>query len=339
MSRKPTNATEETGEQIVATGEQEGRTAKVQSPHDRYWNSINQNLRLVHVLLRERLPRDVAVLMSDALPVRRPATYVNRGLGKRSNDGAFLVDLTTGEEILVVLEHKSSPEPGTGLQVKGYVDDALDGWIEENPGKTQLPRVFPIVVHHGEDEWSVPRELFGTAPVSELLVSLRHIPVSLGSIPDSGLSADPGLRARLKVMKYSRAPDLVARLDDLLDGIAALNNSDHLRRTVMYLLEFAAYDAVYAALERVAGRDVKERIMNAVLEQVRLESEERGQERGEKRGEKRAKADTLVKFLQKRFGELPSGLRGRIQAADIDSLDIWLDKVLDAPDLQSIFGA
>lgn len=107
----------------------------------------------------------------------------------------------------------------------------------------------------------------------------------------------------------------------------------------MYLLEFAAYDAVYAALERVAGRDVKERIMNAVLEQVRLESEERGQERGEKRGEKRAKADTLVKFLQKRFGELPSGLRGRIQAADIDSLDIWLDKVLDAPDLQSIFGA
>jgi hypothetical protein len=93
------------------------------------------------------------------------------------------------------------------------MDDALSGWQRENPGRTQLPRVFPIVVYHGQEKWTVPPDLYGTAQPQR--VSFSHDLVNLSTIPDSELSADPDLRARFMVMKYSKAHDLEARLDSL----------------------------------------------------------------------------------------------------------------------------
>ena len=46
----------------------------------------------------------------------------------------------------------------------------------------------------------------------------------------------------------------------------------------------------------------------------------------------------LARLLEKRFGDIPSGVRERISTADLPSLESWLERVLDAPDLQSVFG-
>jgi len=46
----------------------------------------------------------------------------------------------------------------------------------------------------------------------------------------------------------------------------------------------------------------------------------------------------LARLLEKRFGDIPSGVRERISTADLPSLESWLERVLDAPDLQSMFG-
>lgn len=54
-------------------------------------------------------------------------------------------------------------------------------------------------------------------------------------------------------------------------------------------------------------------------------------------GLEKGKAEGLARLLIRRFGPLPQDLHDRITTAELDQLDIWLDAVLDAPDLASVF--
>ena len=67
------------------------------------------------------------------------------------------------------------------------------------------------------------------------------------------------------------------------------------------------------------------------------EGEVRGEARGEARGEVKGEAKMLTRFLEKRFGMVPPLLRERIFTANVEQIEAWGDRVVDAPDLHSIF--
>jgi hypothetical protein len=46
-----------------------------------------------------------------------------------------------------------------------------------------------------------------------------------------------------------------------------------------------------------------------------------------------------VRLIEKRFGVVPPQLRQRILAADVETVEQWVERVLDAPNLQSVFEA
>jgi hypothetical protein len=48
-------------------------------------------------------------------------------------------------------------------------------------------------------------------------------------------------------------------------------------------------------------------------------------------------AKVLTRLLEKRFGAIPAALQQRIASADTASIETWAQRVLDAPDLQSVF--
>ena len=45
----------------------------------------------------------------------------------------------------------------------------------------------------------------------------------------------------------------------------------------------------------------------------------------------------LARLLPKRFGPLDEQTSVRLKAATLDQLDIWADRILDAPTLQAVF--
>jgi hypothetical protein len=47
----------------------------------------------------------------------------------------------------------------------------------------------------------------------------------------------------------------------------------------------------------------------------------------------------LTRLLERRFGTLPGPLRQRIFVADVESIEAWVERAFDAPDLQSIFDS
>jgi hypothetical protein len=65
--------------------------------------------------------------------------------------------------------------------------------------------------------------------------------------------------------------------------------------------------------------------------------EARGRAEGKAEGKAEAQANTLTRQLEKRFGPLPRYLREHVTAADSTSVEAWLDRVVDATDLQSVF--
>jgi predicted transposase YdaD len=65
--------------------------------------------------------------------------------------------------------------------------------------------------------------------------------------------------------------------------------------------------------------------------------ERRGLERGIQKGRQEGKSAVLAKLLEKRFGPLPPAVAARIVNATPTQLEAWLETILDAPTLDSVF--
>jgi len=64
---------------------------------------------------------------------------------------------------------------------------------------------------------------------------------------------------------------------------------------------------------------------------------EKGLQQGRQEGRQEGEARTLLRLLERRFGPVSELMRARVSAADLASLDQWLDRVLDAPTLDAVF--
>jgi hypothetical protein len=65
---------------------------------------------------------------------------------------------------------------------------------------------------------------------------------------------------------------------------------------------------------------------------------ERGMARGLEMGIEKGQLNTLTRQLTRRFGPLPDAALARLQSATPDQLDLWTDRVLDAPTLEAVLG-
>ena len=55
----------------------------------------------------------------------------------------------------------------------------------------------------------------------------------------------------------------------------------------------------------------------------------------ERRGERRV----LLKLLRQRFGELPSAVVARIEAAEVPELEAWIERIIPASRLEDVLAA
>ena len=63
-----------------------------------------------------------------------------------------------------------------------------------------------------------------------------------------------------------------------------------------------------------------------------------GRSIGVAKGRAEGRAEDIARLLRHRFGPLPAAVQGRVNKASLDELDIWFDRALGAPSLESVFG-
>ena len=73
-------------------------------------------------------------------------------------------------------------------------------------------------------------------------------------------------------------------------------------------------------------------------QRIRMESRNLGRVEGRTEGRTEGRADTLLRLMQRRFGPLDQGRIAQVRAATIAELDLWTDRLLDAPSSDDVFA-
>jgi hypothetical protein len=90
------------------------------------------------------------------------------------------------------------------------------------------------------------------------------------------------------------------------------------------------------ALQRLVPEQT-ERIMGRWTQTYFDQGKAEGLTQGWAQGRTEGGAKVLVRLIERRFGDVPPQLRQRIFSADVATLEAWVERVFDAPDLQSVF--
>ncbi len=212
-----------------------------------------------------------------------------------------------------------------------------------------LPPIIPVVVYHGAPPWTVPdslRDMIATDdPDLAFLPGAGYILRNLRAMEIDALSRNAALKAGFITLRRQALAFLAEIAGSLPEG------TDLRRQVLEYVLRVynVDLDALRATL-RTGGHNELEALMGTIaetlLEQGKAEGLKAGEARGLARGEAKGKAEgkvegkaeTLGRLLERRFGPLPRDIETRIAAAEPDRIEAWLDAVLDAPDLATVFA-
>jgi predicted transposase/invertase (TIGR01784 family) len=311
-------------------------SGQVVNIHDAFFRQSLGDPALADAFLREHLPPEVASLLGPETPELRPGTFVDEELRQHQSDLLFRVHLKGNRDAFayILVEHKSTPDPGARLQLLRYIVRILVQWYEREQ-RLPLPAVLPLLAHQGPKHWELSCEfvdLFG--PVQEdlrpYLLSFRHALVDLARMDDEALSGEARLRAFLKALKYGRRRDLPDRLDIVLAEAPMLSETD--------LLAIVTYfDKGPISVHHKLMHEVLQRLVPERKEQIMGWFSQPYYEQGLAEGRAEGEAKILLRLLQRRFGTVPDSLRRRIVAADVGSIEAWAERAIDAPDLESVF--
>lgn len=136
------------------------------------------------------------------------------------------------------------------------------------------------------------------------------------------------LRAFLKALKYGRRGDFENCIDIVLTEALALDRKDLF--VILTYLDKGPMAQNHRVLHEALDRLVPEQ-KDSIVGWFTRNYYEKGREEGE--------AKLLTCLLEKRFGVIPAALQQRIASGDAACIETWAQRVLDAPDLQSVFDS
>ena len=350
----------------------ENPKAPAKISHDALFRVLLEDPDRAATLLREYLPPALSARMADGPPKLIDGTFVDDKSRVTQSDRLFEVTLKDGPPVLIytLLEHKSTPDHGTPLQLLGYMVRIWTRFAEGKPARLRaLPPIVPMLFYHGRSTWTVPQD-FGEmverdADTAPFVPSFRYALHDLGVGPQAALSGDAPIRAVLSALRYVQRGDAVTRevltamLRDLPDGTV-------LERIVFsYIVEKyeVPLDKLEAALDD--AKDGGSALMDTIAETLRKQGEAKGLAAGEAlgrekgkveglaegeakglaegeakglaEGEARGEAKSLMRLLVKRFGPLPDPVVAQIAAGSIEDLDRWFDAAITASSVDGIF--
>ena len=324
------------------------------APHDALFRALLADPGRAETLVREYLPPAVAAELSDASIRLVDASFVDDVLHRSYSDRLFEARLKGGgiAYVYVLLEHKAEPDPGTALQMLGYMVRIWQRHAEDRASRLRaLPPIVPLIFYHGRKRWSealsVAEMIAGEGDVAAFARRLRCVLHDLGDRPLGALSGDPavwsGLAALVAAFRGQPEEGVLRRI---LSGVP--DGSELELQVLSYIVRtYELSPAVLETAARAAKPQRWEALMSTVAEawvreakaEGRAEGEAKGKAEGKAEGRAEGKAETLLRLLQRRFGPVPERARARVAVGSAAEIDAWFDALLDAHSLTEVFDA
>ena len=309
---------------------------RIPDPHDAFIKVLLSDPNRLLSLLLDQLPKEVTELSGESPPVIVESIFFDEDLRRSQADLLVKVEMTSSEPgfFYVLVEHKSYQDPAVVLQMMGYSAHIWRNYIRKGKkpaGRTMraraLPKIIPFLIYTGSEPWKGPTGLSDMmalgAPELNFLNGSDIILRQWAQMSPGELSCDPVLR----VGQITLTGRWLAHQDEIEEAL--VDDPDLQFQFGVYI----SNTGEGAELEKyLAGANAKKRkgVMGVIMEQLRAEGEARGIAKGE--------AKSLTRLLEHRFGPLPAAVKTRVGGANLSQLDAWIDRVLDAKSLESVFG-
>ena len=327
------------------------KTKMPQAPHEGMFLKIFMNLDNTRHFLKNHISEELQKRVDLKTLRLGNTTYVDEKLKKHYSDLVFSVDLigydNESAKIYLLFEHKSSPEPMTGVQILKYM--ALQ-WLELQEQHMlingKLPPIIPVVIYQGQENTrkmhpsfhdlvDMPSEAFRT-----YIPDFSFAFFSVRGMDEAKVQEKILLKFYVQIIKMQNDPNikgLPTRLvRGLLESMEQRTALEYIEIFFRYLVKSSGYlykEDYKKALDLIP--EGGEKIMETLADQWLREGRREGREElllekpvWEKQAEIKATQETLIDVAGDFHGPLPNSLQDKIKSIDsIDSLRTLTRKV------------
>ncbi len=279
--------------------------------------------------------------------------YVGDDLRDREDDVIWKVRLgASWLYIYILLEFQSTVDLFMSLRMADYVislyqDLRKSGQLADK----EWPPILPVVLYSGEGRWSAPLEVADRlVPVPGLepyAPHMRYLLLDVGALSESTLIPVRNLAGALFRLEKSRTVGHLREVVRLLAEWLRTPEQASLRRAFTVWLRRVLLPRRMAGVEIPEMTDLHE-VNTMLAERVQewtrewreegfLAGEQKGRQEGRQEGQREAGSALCLRLLRHRFGTVPEWVQAKVMAADLETLEVWSENILDAESLQAIF--
>ena len=319
--------------------------------HDGNYKQIFSHSQTVIELLQEFVREDWVERLDLTTLEKVNASYVSEALLQREDDIIWRVKLK-GEwlYIYLLLEFQSGTDHWMALRIMVYIGLLYQDLIKSGrvTPKKRLPPVFPLVLYNGKERWSASltlSELIEPFPSSlqSYHPNQRYFLLDEGRIEKQELEKSRGTVSEIIRLETSTNMEEVKQIIRRLTEQLKAPQHATLRRALTVWIQRMIVHRLSPTKELPEFNELRE-VGNMLAETVEQWAEDwmqQGLEQGIKQGVQQGmylgKGKLLNQQIERRFDQIPSWAKERIDNATELELEKWANSILDASSLEEVF--
>lgn len=315
--------------------------------HDNSYKLLFSYPEIVTDLLRGFVKEKWVAQLDFSSLEKMSGSFVADDLRDREDDLIWRVKW--GREWLYVyllLEFQSGVDRFMAVRIMAYVALLYQDLIRQGQltAEGKLPPVLPLVLYNGERRWTAAQEmadLVETVPggLERYRPSLRYLLLDEIRLGQAELGPLRNLAAALFRLEQSRELTDVRRILDTLAEWLKAPEQTGLRRAFTVWFNRVFLPARLPGQAFPETQDLQE--VRTMLEEQAKEWtrdwKEQGLQQGLLQGRQEGELNLLKRLLQRRFGVLPTWVEEKLTQADLPTLELWADRILEARSLEEMF--
>lgn len=316
--------------------------------HDNGYKLLFSHPEMVRDLLTGFVHEPWVAELDFATLEKVSGSYVADDLRDREDDIVWRVRFNKERWLYVylLLEFQSTVDDFMAVRLLTYLGLLYQDIIKHKaftPGG-KLPPVLPLVLYNGVSRWNAAQEvgeLIEPLPgrLQDYAPRLKYLLLDEGVVDESSALALQNLAAALFRLEKSRTPqDMVQAVAALVDWLQASEQTG-IRRAFAVWIRRVLLPSRLPKTQLPEVGDLLE-IKTMLAETVQSWTQQwlqQGLQQGMEQG-RLAEANLLERLLTKRFGALPQVVHTRLQAASVEQIEAWTERILDAASLDAVFA-
>lgn len=309
---------------------------------------------MVEQLVREFLTDVVTTDLDFSAMERVVAKFHGPSGDRREGDVIWRLPTTDGTDIYLylLLEFQSQSDRWMAVRTLVYQGLLWQQVIAEQGLKAsdRLPPVLLVVLYNGAPRWTAPAALSDLIALPDMSPLWHWQPqaqyhlIDVRGFPGDALERKRSLTALLFRLEQRQDPDTLAPLIDEVIGWFRLHPGFESLRSLFSEMVFQAIAGVGITASIPEDLTDMRTVLSTLPEywkekwraELLAEGRAEGKAEGKAEGAREARALTLLRLVERRFGPVADAERARILAADSIEIDRWLDRLFDADSLDAL---